>query len=226
MNRVDILIDNKEKFFSCFKKSSDCDCWNWERYKDKDGYGQFQFSHLKEKFIFVAHRASYEINVSAIPFGMLVCHKCDNPSCVNPSHLFLGTNLDNTMDKVSKNRQAKADKSGRAKLKWDDVNNIRNSYSTTAVKDLSKKYIVDKKTILSIVKNSSWIDNSYRYKHDPNRRLVIGEVSSNASLDSDSVKNIKKLISDGYMPSKISKMIGVKSQTIRDIKRGVSYSKI
>ena len=61
MNRVDILIDNKEKFFSCFKKSSDCDCWNWERYKDKDGYGQFQFSHLKEKFIFVAHRASYEM---------------------------------------------------------------------------------------------------------------------------------------------------------------------
>ena len=75
-------------------------CWNWQGSKDKDGYGKFchDGKHLR------AHRASYEIHKEPIPKGMMVCHTCDNPSCVNPEHLFLGDSKLNMVDMVHKNR--------------------------------------------------------------------------------------------------------------------------
>src|SRR3990167_1677914 len=67
---------------------------------DKNGYGRITFRYKKHR----AHRISYKLYVGQIPDGMLVCHKCDNPTCVNPEHLFLGTSLDNNMDKILKGR--------------------------------------------------------------------------------------------------------------------------
>lgn len=80
-------------------------CWEWQgaiRGKDKP-YGRFGF---KGK-LFSAHRVSYKISKGADPMEMHVLHTCDNCRCVNPKHLFLGTNADNVADKVSKGRQAK-----------------------------------------------------------------------------------------------------------------------
>lgn len=86
-------------------------CWNWTAGKDKDGYGRFAVpgrgSYLR------AHRFSFELYVGAVPEGMLVLHRCDNPSCVRPDHLFLGVYQDNADDMVAKGRQAKGDRSGR-----------------------------------------------------------------------------------------------------------------
>lgn len=76
------------------------DCWEWELGTFRQGYGRL---YVRRKSM-LAHRISYELNVGPIPEGMFVCHKCDNPPCVNPSHLFLGTALDNMRDKVSKGR--------------------------------------------------------------------------------------------------------------------------
>lgn len=76
------------------------ECWIWIGSKDKDGYGTL----WKDKKKIKAHRFSYEIHHKKIEYGLLVCHTCDNPSCVNPDHLWTGTPFDNTLDMMKKGR--------------------------------------------------------------------------------------------------------------------------
>ena len=89
---------NKERFYKFIEQTPDC--WLWQGSKDKNGYGYF-----KDKKTYKAHRYSYLLHKGDV--GLYhVLHKCDNPSCVNPDHLFLGTNKDNMIDKVNKQRQS------------------------------------------------------------------------------------------------------------------------
>jgi hypothetical protein len=80
--------------------TDDRGCWEWLGARSGFGYGK---SGYEGKFL-AAHRVSWEIHFGLIPEGMLVCHRCDNPSCCNPSHLFLGTAADNTRDMWNKGR--------------------------------------------------------------------------------------------------------------------------
>ncbi len=90
-----------ERFWPKVQKSDGC--WTWLAAKDHLGYGKIGAGTRKEGEL-LAHRASWIINNGAIPDGLVVCHRCDNPSCVRPDHLFLGTMKDNTMDMVRKGR--------------------------------------------------------------------------------------------------------------------------
>src|SRR4051812_41374624 len=92
------LSETIRRFESKFTKGSPTDCWEW--IATKPG-GRARFYYGKEQY---AARMSFRIYRGEIPKGILVCHTCDNPRCVNPSHLFLGTSKDNVQDMVTKGR--------------------------------------------------------------------------------------------------------------------------
>ena len=130
----------------------DSRCWEWQGYRLKEGYG-----HIKEgKTMTLTHRLSWRVNFGEIPEAMLVLHRCDNPSCVNPDHLFLGTHQDNMDDRGAKGRQANqgGEKNGRSKLDSISVIEIRNSLLSR--KELAKLYLVSKSLIDKIINRNVW----------------------------------------------------------------------
>jgi DNA-binding transcriptional regulator YiaG len=110
-----------ERFWQNVDVKSDSECWEWNATKTAAGYGVLYWNNENT----YAHRLSIEISGRTIPDGFHACHKCDNPSCVNPKHLFAGTAADNMKDKMSKNRQVYGEKHYNSKLSNHDIINIR-----------------------------------------------------------------------------------------------------
>lgn len=93
--------DARARFDAKHNQGIGTTCWEWLAYKNPKGYGTFAISRKDRMY---AHRASWLLHRGEIPKGMYVLHRCDNPSCVNPEHLFLGTARDNTIDMLTKGR--------------------------------------------------------------------------------------------------------------------------
>lgn len=131
-------------------------CWDWKGNTDsRRGYGRVVY-RARNKSI-PAHVASWKINRGKIPKGMCVLHKCDNRSCTNPDHLFLGTNFENVRDMVYKNRQAKGSNAGQAKLTEDQVKEIRQLLSEKMdQKEIAKKYNITQTTVSHINIGKTW----------------------------------------------------------------------
>ena len=109
-----------DRFWSKVDKSGDC--WEWLASKTHNGYGQFR---RERGSMSRAHRYVLEMNGVKIPPKMEVCHHCDNPGCVNPEHLFIGTRANNVRDKIRKHRQPRGEAVGGSKLTEEDVRWIR-----------------------------------------------------------------------------------------------------
>lgn len=100
-----------EKFMEKVDRNHPSGCWQWTGSKDSWGYGQIRIvSSSGGSKIRGAHRISFELFKGEIPDGYFVCHTCDNPRCVNPDHLFLGTQTDNMQDRLRKGRNPFANK--------------------------------------------------------------------------------------------------------------------
>lgn len=138
-------------------------CLNWNKGKI-GGYGRIKFLGID----FFVHRVSYSINVSKIPDGMFVLHKCDNRSCINPSHLFIGSKRDNIMDAINKGRAPLRSYKGhklnhgtackRAKVNEIKVKEIRKLWAAgrSTQGEISKLFGISRATVSSIVTRRSW----------------------------------------------------------------------
>ena len=94
-------INNPYKILSSIDSEGGLNsCWPWLKHKDKDGYGRLRYQTKRMG----AHQWSYLHHIGPIPNNMFVCHACDNPSCCNPMHLWIGTPQENTKDRDIKNR--------------------------------------------------------------------------------------------------------------------------
>jgi hypothetical protein len=136
------------------------ECWEWTGQTVRGGYGRVGWRGRKV----LAHRLSYELYVGHVPEGMHVCHSCDNPRCVRPSHLFVGTRQDNIDDMVRKGRQntggwrTGGERNAMAKLDWAAVVEIRGKYEprTYSLSRLAREYGVTVATIHDVVRGRSW----------------------------------------------------------------------
>ncbi|HCL6635739.1 HNH endonuclease [Citrobacter freundii] len=113
-----------KRFVSMYSVNESTGCWESTYAKNKGGYTKFSIFGIT----MLSHRVAYELYNGSIPPGLMVCHKCDNPCCVNPQHLFLGTAQDNMDDKILKGRHVGAKKGEshhRARLTEWQVEEIR-----------------------------------------------------------------------------------------------------
>jgi hypothetical protein len=142
--------------FDRFVSKSDDGCWEWTGSRGPKGYGHFTINEADKPRTYKAHRVAYKLATGVHPGAMLVCHSCDNPSCVRPAHLFLGTGKDNAADRDRKGRGGKlfGTANPEAKLNPAAVREIR--LSTLSPGKEAARHGVTRRAILAVREGRTW----------------------------------------------------------------------
>lgn len=177
------MTDDEMRFYN--KVAIGDGCWEWQAHRTPKGYGTFRLDGRS----IGAHRASWHLANGAIPDGLHVLHRCDNPACVRPGHLFLGTNQDNVDDRDSKGRLArgashravmmavKADPAARARgerhgvavLNEAKVRDIRESAARGATqREIARRLDVSRRTVGRVISRELWghVEGSVLKEHE------------------------------------------------------------
>lgn len=194
----------------------DSGCIIFQGSKDGPGYGRY-LKNGKSKSVtraVLAEKLGYEL-----PASMDACHTCDNPSCINPEHLWAGTRTQNLLDASKKGRtQGKSHPLSNAKLDWEKVREIRQKLAAgKRMKDVAQEYSVDRKTIHDIKYHVTWKEEGQevpvpRMGGHLERKLTFAQAIE-----------IRERIQAGESLAKIAQEFGVSRNIISDIKRNVTY---
>lgn len=150
-----------EQFEQYYIPEPNTGCWLWLKRRLPKGYGLIQewaAGYYRNRKNTYAHRWIWQRTYGVIPNGLFVLHRCDTPQCVNPYHLFLGTQTDNMRDCHEKMRHAFGEKHGMAKLDRSTVGSIRNEYSEGKLsqRKIAKKYGISPAMMCFIVNGKRW----------------------------------------------------------------------
>lgn len=159
------------RFWSKVDKKSPDECWPWKGTGSSNGYGHFSYKHKP----LAATRVMWRLHHGQDPYPLFMCHHCDNPTCVNPSHLFLGTQKDNIADRDAKGRVCRGENQFASKLTERTVFLIRSiygerrqpyaeqrdrlrkgAYAPITQKELAKLFSIGRSTLMSVLNRKTW----------------------------------------------------------------------
>lgn len=206
-----------ERFWSKVNKDADNGCWEWTagKFKDRGGYGKYRM----DSGAGYAHRLAYEDEHGPIPDGLLIRHLCDNPPCVNPQHLLLGTSQDNSNDKLSRWRHRYGESHQSAKLTDADVKEMRRLYTETQMlcTDIASRFNVTGRTVSSIVNGQGW-------NHLPYTPTATPRPKSRTALSTDvAVEILRRHKAEGISGRQLARLYGAAPRTVHSLLSGRTY---
>lgn len=213
-----------QKFWDMVVVGEDDECWEWQGGCTRAGYGRFSSGRRKEQY---AHRFSWELsNGREIPKGQYVLHSCDNPPCVNPAHLRIGTPFDNVQDRVNRYRQPRGERVGGSKLTALKVLRIRLLYArdpSASYTTIADQFGIAVSTVMNVVKGSTW---THLPIFDVKVSKVYRVAKPNAKLTPQQVEEIRASFNDGVPQYILASRYKISRPTVHGIVKRINWKDV
>lgn len=225
----------EDRFWSKVNTRGDDECWPWMGHLNNKGYGMIRLGSANRGKV-LAHRLSYELAKGKIPEGSVIMHMCDNPACVNPAHLSVGTQKQNMLDKVAKGRDRNGSRRGSqigtSVLTDEQVASIRERYiAGIKMNDILSEFGVSRPTVKRIISGKTWAHLFGVMGPDLEQLKACKRGSGwlpvdEAKLDISKARELKKLLSSGMSSNDVAAMFGLSRRYVDDIRKGINWKNV